>query len=259
MPDDAQQQRHAAGDRQHHQRERAARHRRVDRPPPCVRTRASGRFGFTDQTACRISFIKLAEPAAVCGSRRRRRAARWLHCPRSSSSAAASRRSSAPSGRRRRRRTSADHADDLAPVDPSCASRMRLPSAAAGSCHSSRAMFSETMATGRLIVDIGPGEIAAGDQAVAHGLEEARRDELEAPQRRNLPFGVQDDPRRRSDRCCCCRPWASSSSQRDRRDARNRRDPVDDLLLACGRRCSGSFDLGLRDGDAQRLHIRPVA
>src|ERR1022692_5353807 len=63
-------------------------------------------------------------------------------------------------------------------------------------------MFSETMATvlrchvlgddgyGFALLEVGPGEIAAGDQPGAHGLKEARRNELETAERRHPALGV---------------------------------------------------------------------
>jgi len=81
----------------------------------------------------------------------------------------------------------ADDADDFTPSRPLRVSRMRLPSAALGSCQSSRARFSETIANRTLLVDVRPRELAPRDQRVAHRLQQAWRDELVRAQRRNLP------------------------------------------------------------------------
>jgi hypothetical protein len=41
-----------------------------------------------------------------------------------------------------------------------------------------------------LAVQVGPREVPAGDDAVAHRHRQARRDELEESDRRNLPLGI---------------------------------------------------------------------
>ena len=67
--------------------------------------------------------------------------------------------------------------------------RICLPSAAGGCPHTSRAMLLDTIDDRPAIVDIGPREIATGNQRNPQRLEEARRHELGSAQRRDA-FGV---------------------------------------------------------------------
>ena len=104
-------------------------------------------------------------------------------------------------------------------------SRIRLPSAALGSPHISRAIFSETIATWRFLVEIGPGEIAPGDQGGARGFEESRGDELEPADGRDLPDGIGLSSAKRTS--LLLRPSSGASRwQRDRCHSRNRRQLI---------------------------------
>ncbi len=67
---------------------------------------------------------------------------------------------------------------------PEASQRIRLPSAACGSPQSSRARFSETSVTGAALIDVGPREVAARDEARAERLEVAWRDAARAHRQR---------------------------------------------------------------------------
>ena len=149
---------------------------------------------------------------------------------RSRPSSAARTRSSAPSCRRRRRARRRPRRR-LRATAPFGFSRIRLPSAADGSFHSSRARFSDTIATGRMSYASVPGEIAAGDQRVAHRLQQPGETNLNRRIGGSCDLGVDLVLARRSDRASRCPVIGMTVRQADGRDAGNRRDLVHDRLL----------------------------
>ncbi len=86
------------------------------------------------------------------------------------------------------------------------------------------------MATGRRIVDVGPREIAAGDERVAHGLEVVRAEVLHPAQRRNAGVGLGEvfHPDRIVVAVAVHR---HRRRQRDCLDAADRLDAMRDLLV----------------------------
>src|SRR5262249_32648845 len=83
----------------------------------------------------------------------------------------------------------ADHADDLAPVILHAFADALAGRGAGISPHFARQVFRYDDVFS-LFVNVGPAVIAPGDQRCSDGLEETRRDELEAAQRRKLAFGI---------------------------------------------------------------------
>ena len=158
---------------------------------------ASGRFEFTDQTASRIWLRKPSVPA---------RSLRITNVTaRMESSAPGPNRSAHHGGPiHDRGRLILDavfadvlnYADHFPPADRN--SRIRLPIAAAGSPHNSRARSSETIATGLTAVNIRPGKFAARNHASAGRVKEVGRNILKHPEWRDFAGTIRLVLRRRS-------------------------------------------------------------
>ena len=132
---------------------------------------------------------------------------------------------------------------------------MRLPMAADGWPHNSRARVSDTIATGRRSIDVCPGEIPARDQRRTHRLHVAWRNDLEQTERWNLGFGI--GAILREERIVpALAGHRHRGRDRDRGDAGQRRDPVHDRLVHPRNR-DLLFDLRARESTSRSVSTSP--